>query len=80
MKTMAYGSRLVAVASAIALAACSVGAPFVRPAQESTELGKTTYRQLVDRFGKPDDEKPMRWNGVQLRSVSWTYANNADAP
>lgn len=80
MKTMAHGNALVAVASAIALAACSVGTPFVRPAPESVELGRTTYRQLVDRFGKPDDDKPMRWNDVQIRSVSWTYANNADAP
>ena len=81
MKTMAHGNALVAVASAIALAACSVGTHSVRPAPESVELGRTTYRQLVDRFGKPDDDKPMRWNDVQIRSVSWTYANNAnDAP
>jgi hypothetical protein len=80
MKTMACGNALIAVASAIALAACAVGTPFVRPAQESIELGKTTYRELVDRLGKPDDDKPMRWNDVQIRSVSWTFANNADAP
>ncbi|MCU0974223.1 MAG: hypothetical protein MUF80_09770 [Burkholderiales bacterium] len=70
----------VLLVAAAALAACSIGTQFVRPAQDSIELGKTTYRQLVERLGKPDDEKPLRWDGVELRSVSWTYANNADVP
>ena len=70
----------VLLAAATALSACSVGAPFVRPTQDSVELGKTTYQQLVERLGKPEEEKPMRLDNVQMRLVAWSYANDADAP
>jgi len=78
-KTTTQALTVLLVAAA-ALAACSVGAPFVRPTQDSIELGKTTYRQLVERLGKPEDEKPTRLDGVQMRLVAWSYANNADPP
>lgn len=70
---------LLLAASAL-LSACAVGTDFVRPSADTIELGKTTYKQVEERFGKPKDETRIQHNRELLRAVSYSYANDFDRP
>jgi len=61
------------------LAACAVGTEFVRPAPEAIEVGKSTYNQVIEHFGKPKDETRVRKNDELLRAISYTYANDMES-
>lgn len=54
----------------------TVGTEFARPPPDAIELGKTTFGQIVERFGKPGEETRLRKNGDLLRAISYTYAND----
>lgn len=73
------GAALLLVAS-VMLTACAVGTDFVRPPADAIELGKTTYKQVEERFGKPKDETRVQHNKELLRAVSYSYANDFDSP
>lgn len=71
--------RALPLLAALWLSACAVGTPFVRPAPEVIELGKTTYAQVVERFGKPSDETRSRKDDQPLRAINYTHASDAEA-
>jgi len=72
--------RISSIAATAALTACAVGTAFVRPPEGYVHLGETTRAQIVERFGKPDEDEPRRINDQSLRVISYTYSSNAEAP
>lgn len=59
---------------------CAIGTAFVRPPEDFVKLGETTRAQIVERFGKPDDEDSKRRNGHHFKVISYTFSSNAEAP
>lgn len=55
----------------------SAGSNFVRPAEESITLGKTTADQIYTRFGKPFREGATVRNNNQIKSVTYSYSEAA---
>jgi hypothetical protein len=55
----------------------SSGTNFVRPAEESIALGKTTPDQIYTRFGKPFRETTTIRDNNQIRTVTYTYSEAA---
>lgn len=60
--------------SLISLYACSVGREFVKPESESLVIGKTTYNEILERFGKPSQEGSSMINDLMVKSIVYTYA------
>jgi hypothetical protein len=58
----------------ILIAACAAGRNFVRPKPESLILGKTTYDEIIQRFGKPYTEGTQVKNGITLKTVGYAYS------
>ena len=79
MKRHSIVACAVPLLATLWLAACAVGTPFVRPAPEAIEMGKTTYAQVVERLGKPSDETRSRKDGHVLRAIDYTHASDAEA-
>jgi hypothetical protein len=69
----------VALSAALLLVACAIGTAFVRPPEDSIRLGETTRAQIVERFGKPDEEQHLRKNGQTLANLSYTFSSGAEA-
>lgn len=80
MKTPQGWKCTVALAAALLVGACAVGTPFVRPAADDIQLGKTTYDELVARLGNPEGETRTRMNERVMRSISYTYIGEAESP
>lgn len=55
------------------LAACA-GRNFEMPHRESLNLGKTTYNEILQRFGKPYQEGTVLKNGTTLKTISYAYS------
>ena len=50
------------------------GRDFVRPSSDSLQLGKTTYTEIVARFGSPYREGTMLKNEQMVKTISYAYA------
>lgn len=74
-----YGFILSASA-AIALSACTIGTEFVRPPADFVRLGETTRAQIIERFGKPQEEQQVRSNSHLLRSIAYFFGSETEPP
>jgi hypothetical protein len=79
MRVRGVRGAVCLVAAVAAVAACAIGTAFVRPAEDFVRLGETTRAQVIERFGKPDDEQHRRRDEHTLTVISYTYSNNAEA-
>lgn len=52
--------------------ACTLGPKFVAPESDSLELGKTTYEEILAKFGKPVSQEFWRKNGHLIKRVDYT--------
>jgi hypothetical protein len=66
------------VGAIVSLTACAVGSQFSRPPEDFVRLGYTTRAQVEARLGTPSDEKNFRQDGLQIRAIQYTYANDAE--
>jgi len=80
MRASGIGRSLVfSVAAASVLVSCSVGTQFVRPPADFVRLGETTRAQIVERYGKPQDERQISSNGRQVATVGYFFASQSEA-
>jgi hypothetical protein len=56
------------------------GRDFVRPSSDSLQLGKTTYTEIVARFGSPYREGTMLKNEQTVKTISYAYATKLGEP
>jgi hypothetical protein len=80
MEVLPTRKSFVSFAAVLALSGCAVGTAFVRPAPDAIQLGRTTYAEVVERVGKPEEEKRARENGRELRQIAYAYVGEAEAP
>ncbi len=71
MRTTAKG--LLALGLALLVTGCA-GRDFVRPSADSLQLGKTTYTEIVARFGSPYREGTMLKNEQNVKTITYAYA------
>lgn len=67
------------VALAGVLVSCGVGTQFVRPPADFVRLGETTRAQVVERYGKPQDERKISENGRRVFTVGYFFASESEA-
>lgn len=66
---------LAALAVGLAVAGCaSAGRNFVRPSEATLVLGRTSYSEVVERFGPGPKEGTIIKNGQTLRTITYAYA------
>ncbi len=58
----------------LAVTACAAGRDFVRPSPESLILGKTTYKEIFLKFGKPRREGTGIVQGQSVKTVEYGYS------
>jgi hypothetical protein len=68
----------VPAAAVILLAACAVGAPFVRPPADAIRLGETTRAQVIALLGPPKEEERIVVRGKELRGITYLYAGDTE--
>lgn len=71
--------NISALLCAIVLAGCA-GTDFVRPDSGSLDNGKTSYNDVVKKFGAPSREGTVLKNGQNLKSISYAYASVGGEP
>ncbi len=62
-----------------ALTGCA-GRNFLRPQPESLVLGKTSAKEILEKFGTPGGEGTATKNERLVRSVSYSYASSVGTP
>lgn len=77
MKSM--GIRTALFALALALAGCA-GTNFVRPTEDSLQLGKTTLGEVQARYGAPRSSGSIMKNDQTVRTASYAYASTMGSP
>lgn len=66
--------RIVAAfAVSLVLAGCA-GREFARPQNESLNLGKTTYEEVVATYGSPRRTGSVTKNGVPVKTITYAHA------
>jgi hypothetical protein len=80
MRMLPIRNFLLSLVATLVLAGCAVGTEFVRPAPDAIQLGKTTYKEVVERLGAPNEEKRLRYNNRPLRSISYSYIGEVEVP
>ena len=70
---MGIRSVLMGVTVALLSAGCA-GRDFVRPSSDSLQVGKTTYAEIVARFGSPYREGTMLKNEQIVKTISYAYS------
>ena len=71
----ALTSMLVAVM--VSMVGCSSGTDFKRPDPTTLQLGKTTEREIRERFGEPRREGSLIRNEKRVKTLSYSYAEAA---
>ena len=56
------------------------GRNFVRPESESLVLSKTTYQEIINRFGSPYQEGTALKNEKTVKTISYAYATAGGSP
>jgi len=56
------------------------GRNFVRPEPESLSLAKTTYQEILNRFGSPFQEGTVLKNEKTVKTISYAYATTGRTP
>lgn len=56
------------------------GRDFVRPDAASVTVGRTTYKEVLDRFGQPFREGTALKNEKSIRTLSYAYADVGGKP
>jgi hypothetical protein len=78
MRTLVLPNALFAllVGVMISVSGCSssAGTDFRRPDPSTLQLGKTTEREIRDRFGEPRGEGSLVRNGARVKTLSYAYA------
>src|SRR5215813_1067912 len=64
---------------ATSLVGCA-GRDFVRPSSDSLVLGKTTYGEIIARFGSPYREGTMLKNEQTFKTITYAYASKVSGP
>jgi hypothetical protein len=67
--------RLAAVIIVILFLASCAGTNFVRPEPESLSLGKTTYQDIINQFGKPYQEGTKLKNENMIKTATYAYSS-----
>lgn len=70
---------LLAVALLSLLLGCA-GRDFVRPDQDTLVNGKTTYSQVIEKFGPPRQEGTAIKNDKTVKTMSYGYAAMGGKP
>jgi outer membrane protein assembly factor BamE (lipoprotein component of BamABCDE complex) len=76
MYTIKRCAILTVFISLISLCGCSAGREFVKPNSDSLLIGKTTYNEIIERFGKPSQEGTSMINDLSIKSILYTYATS----
>src|SRR5712691_6068489 len=79
MKRFGWVIQLSLMALAALLNGCA-GRDFVRPSADSLALGKTTYAEIVARYGSPSREGTMLKNEQTVKTITYAYATKAGTP
>ncbi len=61
----------------ISISGCSSGTDFKRPDPTTLQLGKTTEREIRERFGEPRSEGSLIRNDRRVKTLSYSYAEAA---
>lgn len=67
------------LALALSLVGCA-GVNFERPAETELEVGKATYSDVVERFGKPQFTGESTVNDKQVKRIVYSYAASGGEP
>jgi len=73
---IARGRVLAVALLLVALGGCA-GRDFTRPPTDSLALGKTTEREIRERFGDPYRQGTVLRNSETMKSLSYAYASGA---
>ena len=65
---------LLAFGLALWTAGCVRPGDFVRPSWDFRQLGKTTYTEIVARFGRPNSERTNLESKQTVKTISYWYA------
>lgn len=68
------------IALTMSLVGCSVGRDFIRPELGSLSLGKTTYHEILQRFGSPREEGSVTKNDKLMKTATYVYSSAAAKP
>lgn len=71
---------IAAIALTMSLVGCSVGRNFVRPDVGSLSLGKTTYHEILQRFGSPRQEGTVAKNDAIMKTANYAYSTAGGKP
>ena len=72
-------ARCLVLAALLALAGCA-GRDFTRAAPDSLVLGKTTYAEIVARFGTPYREGTMLRTNQMVKHITYAYSVAGGTP
>jgi outer membrane protein assembly factor BamE (lipoprotein component of BamABCDE complex) len=79
MRTLPIKNLFIQVVAAIALTACATSANFARPPSDAIQLGKTTRREVIERFGTPSEVRTMRVKDRLLQVFIYKYSSEEEA-
>jgi hypothetical protein len=68
-----WRARAWLLAGLFAMACGSTGRDFARPQADQLVLGRTTYADIVSRFGRPEQHRTVTNNGEQVTAISYSY-------
>lgn len=68
---------LFTMLAAILLSACSAGTDFKRPDASTVQLGKTTEKEIRERFGEPRSQATVQANDRTIKILRYSYAEAA---
>lgn len=66
--------RAFALLFTVLLVGCSAGRDFSRPHADTFQLGRTTYAQVLERYGDPYRTGTALRNGETVKTVMYSYA------
>jgi hypothetical protein len=68
---------LFAMLTAVVVSACSAGTDFKRPDAASFQLGRTTEKEIRERFGEPRSQATVQANDRTIKILRYAYAEAA---
>jgi len=70
----------IALFAGLAIAGCAAGREFVRPDPASLVLGKVTYLEILERFGRPYQEGSFIRNEQAIKALTYSYSSAMGTP
>ena len=71
---MYRGRRISFLVLVVILLAGCAGKDLIRPTSEAFRLNETTYAQVVEKMGEPENSGEVEKNGKYVKSINYSYA------